>query len=179
MKLFISLIFLVIGNALIGQETIKQKFINECISKFKNDYPMVKKKNFVSKEIELDKSYIKFKDKGLKNVTVLIFGSKKKIHGNIQLGFKVLLYQYSTAKYAMEKFEELESVKKTQDESVFSKDWNYVLTEGNLIFRLEGGCFYSEKNWNKLKLLFFKAKEDIAGNKIKNKIECSCGGSCR
>ncbi len=48
-----------------------------------------------------------------------------------------------------------------------------------MIFRLEGGCFYSEKNWNKLKLLFFKAKKDITGNKIENKIECSCGGSCR
>ena len=49
-----------------------------CISKFENDYPIVKRKNVVSKEIELDKSYVKFKDTGLKNVTVLFFGSKKK-----------------------------------------------------------------------------------------------------
>ena len=78
MKLFITVVFLVIGKAFFGQETIKQKFIIECISKFKKDYPMVKKKNVVSKEIELDKSYVKFKDKGLHNISVLVFGSKKR-----------------------------------------------------------------------------------------------------
>lgn len=78
MKLFVTVVLLVFSKASIGQETLKQKFINECISKFENDYPMVKRKNVVSKEIELDKSYVKFKDTGLKNVTVLFFGSKKK-----------------------------------------------------------------------------------------------------
>lgn len=177
MKLFVTLSLLVISNTLISQETIKKKFIEECINKFQNNYPTIKKKNIASNEIEKDKSYTKFKDKGLRNVTVMIFNSKK-IHNNIRLGFKILLYQYSNAKCAIEKFKELEAVKITQDESVFSKDRNYVLIEGNLIFRLEGGCFYSEKEWNKIKLLFIKSKESI-GNNLKDKIECSCGGICK
>ncbi|CAN5400682.1 hypothetical protein BH11BAC3_BH11BAC3_45150 [soil metagenome] len=148
-------VFLAVSNTLMSQETIRQKFINEYISMFQKEYPGIERKNLIGKEVEQDKSYIKFKNKGLENVTVLIFNSKKKIHDNIQLGFKILLYHYSSTKYAVEKFKELENVKSTLDESIFGKDWNYVFTEGNLIFRLEAGCFYSENKWDELKLLFF------------------------
>jgi hypothetical protein len=155
------------------QDGSKKNLTENYIRDFSASYSLKEKIKINSNEFK-QSSYVKnFENSNLKDVSVLLFTSKEM--NKTKLRFKIMIYKYVHDKAASEKFKELEAVKTTQDESIFSKDWDYVILDKNLLIRLDAGCLYSQASWIKLKEQFLKPIEV----KTKDTIECMCGGNCK
>lgn len=175
------LLFAIIGltTGIYAQSVNKGVFIAECSKYFSADYSINKKRSIKSSEFNSSPFTLKFKTPFLKEASLLIFESKKEIASRTKLRFKILVYQYASGNAAKKKFDELKMVKVTQDESVFGKDWDYVLLCQDIIIRLDAGCLYSEKSWDKLREEFIKIKTKTINKVQEEAIECICGGSCK
>ncbi len=173
------MLFLLPGIIIKAQNNQKELFLSESAKHFSRDYIVTKKQNLEVKQIKSDPYFIKFISVGLKEVSLLKFTSKKLIAKNTRQGFKVVVYSYKSNEDASEKFKELEKVKQTQDESIFNKDWDYLILYDNLIIRLDAGCLYSKLSWDKLKAQFSKITSVTINKNIDGKLECNCGGGCR
>lgn len=173
------MLFLLTGIITKAQNNQKELFLSECAKHFSGDYIVTKKQNVEVKQIKSDPYFIKFNSAGLKEVSLLKFTSKKSIAKNTWQRFKVVVYLYKINEDANKKFKELENVKQTQDESIFDKDWDYLILCDNLIIRLDAGCLYSKLSWDKLKTQFSKITSLTINKNIDGKLECNCGGGCR
>lgn len=114
-----------------------------------------------------------FKAAAIKNISAMRFISRK--GATKGLSFSITIFNYANSRSAESKFKELAAVKTTQDESIFSKDYDYVVKKENLLIRLDAGCQYSEASWAALKTQFLTAIKDTKSETI----ECLCGGNCR
>ena len=106
-----------------------------------------------------------------------LFTSKEIATNNLKKGFTILIYKYSSNNNASIKFKELETVKKTQDDSVFGKGWSHALLQNNLILLLSGDCYYSKEDWGRIVKNFDDEREKIFYNRSET-IDCICGGGC-
>src|SRR5688572_30524214 len=115
-----------------------------------------------------------FKAASIKNISAMRFTSRR--GATKGLSFSITIYNYANSRSAEGKFKELAAVKTTGDEGgIFSKDYDYVVKNENLLIRLDAGCQYSEASWISLKAQFLNAIKTPKGEAI----ECLCGGSCR
>ncbi|RXK86629.1 hypothetical protein [Filimonas effusa] len=89
-----------------------------------------------------------------------------------------MMFEYSSNEYSAAKFQELEGVKTSQDESVFGKGWNLALLQQKYIFRLKAGCLYSKEQWKIIRDEFVAIVANLMGVP-KKFIDCKCGGSCQ
>lgn len=158
---------------------IKEKLLSECDSAFSKDY------SFTIKQIHKSqfRSMPEIKhliNKGLEEVVVLNFTSYKDVQKNTKLSFLIFLCEYESSRRAKSIFSNLEKVKSSQDETIFSKDWDYLSLDKNIILRMDATCLYSKESWQKLKDNFIMIKMKIMPNGSNaNIIECFCGGSCK
>ncbi|RFM27672.1 hypothetical protein [Deminuibacter soli] len=106
------------------------------------------------------------------------FRAKEKI-GNVRRGINIYVYQYKSDRSASEKFKDAENVKKTQDDSVFSKGWSQALLNGKYILIISTDCAYAEDEWNGILKIFNKSVVKVLDKHVGDrKIDCACGGGC-
>jgi hypothetical protein len=176
----VLIIFIITGcKAKSQQNDYTNQFIKECSAFFSKDNYSLQRKIEVSSNQLGDNPWASgFKNAGLSNATMLVYTSPKTVQGQFKLGFKVLVFQYKSPSDATSKFKEIDNVKKTQGESILSKDWDYVLIQDRYIIRLDAGCLYTKETWKKLKEDFLGTAKKVFNELSEQRIECECGGNC-
>ncbi|MDJ1485347.1 hypothetical protein QNI16_32950 [Cytophagaceae bacterium YF14B1] len=118
-----------------------------------------------------------FESTALKDVRLVAFKSLKEIQKNTRLAFKVVVYTYKSTHEANNTFQVLRTSLPSQSDLLFSKDWNLVVIKDNYLYKLNGGCLYSQQAWNELKTMFLKNALALKTNTgITNSFEIPCGG---
>ncbi len=119
-------------------------------------------------------------NKGIQRIDVYLFKSKKTIeknrHVSTFLRFTLKIFTYkdtSSSKTALDNL-----LASSNPNTGLSYDWDFVLSDGEMLYWIDAPCLLSKQNWHKL-ITRFKSYFLHTKSFQNNSFECQCGFGCK